>query len=394
MANEVSPIIIERINHESLGDQRRPAPLLVNALDKRELVPDKNEAAQEAIAAIFRQKDDEKQPKIEDLISSAISQDPQLRTALAWESRASHAAAKTINNVYRVSGFEHSTDVKESAAFQKVLAKIAIEAAGCKNAKQDPAGALDDGLADLFQDEMRSNVHSTLYQEAVNAAVPNPPLSRAPVLTDDSRIALNTTLHLERQPLTGQNIERGLVTDVNTDEALNHLGLANRGKLLQEELTYNSGLFAAAARVATKGSPELEVIQQRLEFAKEHKDELLARSKIVIIEVGADCDHAQRKDRTVRFLLGAEIPADLSTFIYGPTNRSLRSESLREFGPWEVEAGSRFHLLVSLNRFAVQQTWLRNADLLIRYRLRKPLVDQLLYWYSMHSTRPGIINIT
>jgi len=392
-ANEVSPLIIERVNDESMGEDRRPAPLLVNIMEKREFVPDKDEATDQALASLFRQNN--QGPRIEESISRAILENPQLRAAFSWESRASHAAAQTINNVYEVSRFERTTDMNESRAFQTVLTKIAIEAAGKKSAKQDPPRALDDGLADLFVDKMHGSAGFPPYREAVNASIGALLAGSAPTLTTESRTALNTILHLEKMNTDGTHVERGLVLDINTDAALESLGMGNRKNFIFNELVYNSGLFESAVQSATvDAAPDLKTLEDGYKFVMAHKDELLEKTRIVAIEVGADCDHAQRKERTIRCLLGAEIPSDLALFIYGPQSKRLRSDSLREFGPWEVETGKKFHLLFSLSRFAVQQSWLRKKDFSARYRLRKPLVDQILHWYSTYSTRPGIIAIT
>lgn len=392
-ADDVSPLIIQRIDDPSLGTDRRPAPLLVNIVEKQAFIPEKNDAADEALASLFRQSSEG--PKIEESISRAILENAQLRAASSWESRASHAAAQTINNIYSVSTFERTEERDDSSAFQTILTKIAIEAAG-KSAKQDPPRALDDGLADLFIDKMQNSIGMQSYQDAVNASIGAALNVRAPVLTAESRLALNTSLHVEKIDLEGRHIERGLVIDINTDDALKKLELGGRRKLLLDELIYNSGLFDAAieaAKAANASASDIKTLQDDLEFVTANKNQILNEARIVAIEIGADCDHAQRKDRTIRCLLGAEIPSDFSRFIHGPRNRGLRSDALREFGPWDIE-GKRIHLLVSLSRFAVQQSWLRKNELTARYRLRKPLVDQLLHSYSNHSTRRGIIAIT
>lgn len=392
-AEEVLPLIVERISHESRGADARPAPLIVNILEKGHFVQPADAMAAEALAALFKA---DNGTELRDLIATKLSSDPQLSAVLAWESRASIAAAKTINNVYRVSANETSGEVKASRALQIVLAKIAVDAAGIKNANDHPGKALDDGLSDLFQDEMSSSVSSQPYASAAKKVFSG---VTAPALTPKSRTALNTVLHIEKPVLGNSKIERGLVLDINSDDKLRGLGLPkSREVLLFDEFLCNSGLLERdLANAQGTGNKDLIAeCERRKAFYGEHKAAALANSRIVMIEIGADCDHAQRKDRTLRFLLGAEIPspyADLAR-TRSPLKNSLRDDALRELSAWELNGEAEFQLLVSLSRFAVQQKWLRDEALDIRYRLRKPIVEQVLHWYSTHSTRPGIITIT
>ncbi|NUO74762.1 MAG: hypothetical protein HOQ32_01990 [Lysobacter sp.] len=391
-AQEVSLIIGERVSAASMGDAKRPAPLLINIIEKQPFVPEKNEEVDRALASLFRHNNGDG-PSIEESISNAISQDAQLKASLSWEARVSTAATQTINGLYQISSYEVKDDVKQSTAFRTVLAKIAIGASGQKNAKQDPARALDDGLADLFIDQMRNSVYSESYKQAVSASLLEP-ISHPPlILAAGSRNALNTVLHLETQLPAGNQVERGLVFDINTDALLGELKLGNRSDFLFNDMLFNPGLLERTIKSKAPGSPDIEKLENGLAEIRRRKDELLRRARVVLIEIGADCDHAQRKGRTIRFLLGVEIPEELSIFIHGPLNNGPRSESLRTLGPWELEKGNSLHLLVSLHRFTAQQSWLRREDISALYRLRKPLVDQLLYWYSVHSTRPGIMRI-
>ena len=63
-------------------------------------------------------------------------------------------------------------------------------------------------------------------------------------------------------------------------------------------------------------------------------------AEFVLVELGADCDHAQDSARTRRYLLGLEVPVKFFKLAQFHDNKKLRSESLQLLGPWNLE---RFH---------------------------------------------------
>jgi hypothetical protein len=123
--------------------------------------------------------------------------------------------------------------------------------------------------------------------------------------------------------------------------------------------------------------------------------ELRTEARIRLIEIGADCDHAQRKPRTIRLLLAAELPVERLNPGQQKDTRKLEGQhdALTVLGPWNIDKRNCL-LLVSLRRFVTIQEWACPGSLKLLYRVRKPITDLLLYKYTTHSNRPGIITIT
>jgi hypothetical protein len=128
--------------------------------------------------------------------------------------------------------------------------------------------------------------------------------------------------------------------------------------------------------------------EARREEIKSLLAELLKSPELVLVELGADCDHAQNTKRTRRFLLALELPETFAVLMKHPDTKMLKNQSLKCLGPWIV-GGRIVHLLVSCRRFVGWQT--KAPDAKVRYRLRAPVVSMLLHHYSSWHSRPGIV---
>lgn len=117
--------------------------------------------------------------------------------------------------------------------------------------------------------------------------------------------------------------------------------------------------------------------------------------RLRLVEIGADCDHANRKDRTVRMLCAVEVPERFSYFLTRPgAHTGKKSDSLTILGPWSLVDRKGVYLVVSVGRFTIGQNWSIPPDLQPQYRLRRPIVDSLLHAYASHSSRIGYVAMT
>ena len=112
--------------------------------------------------------------------------------------------------------------------------------------------------------------------------------------------------------------------------------------------------------------------------------------EFVLVELGADCDHAQDVARTRRYLLGLEVPVRFSELLRFPDTGRLRNEALQLLGPWTIE-GRTIFLLVSCRRFWAWQNKEPHGSGKVKYRLRAAVVNKLLHHYASFHSRPGII---
>ena len=96
----------------------------------------------------------------------------------------------------------------------------------------------------------------------------------------------------------------------------------------------------------------------------------------------------QARPRTLRYLVGFEIPRKHIDLVRSKGGGRLHSPALQLFGPWDINGG--IFLLVPCRRFF---TWQNNKppEGIVKYRLRNSVVNKLLHHYSTWSSRPGIV---
>lgn len=405
VVDEVCSFIYERISHQSLDEQdRRAAPLSIQLMKKGEFIADLNAGDTSVRGLILATSKGLEQVRAQ--LSRALS-DPQLRMACAWEARVSQAASATINTMYEAAAIYvkdsrddelNPTIVKPTDALKVVLAKLANEAAGRENAAEDPARALDDGLLDVFVDDLRSFEDNENYRKIVQASLGGL-LGKRIGLSPSVRDHLNTSLHVEtRRSIAGGRISRGLVLGCDDEDKIAaRLGKQAARKVLWSEFLFTVNQFKSAAETAGLDKRHgWEELGKLYEKAKADEADVEKECRIRLLEIGADCDHANRKERTVRLLCALEIPERLSYFMTRPgQSYGYKSDSVIRLGPWSLgKDRRRALLLVSVGRFAIEQKWPLPPDLKPQYRLRRPIVDSVLHAYASHSSRLGYVAIT
>lgn len=393
-ANEVGEIISNRIDAAgALHEDSRHQPLVISVIPKKEFIGGFGADADKLTTDLLLNSASSAD-RLKELVMGAASANPQLRLACAWESRASVAAMETVNAVYDAAIEEtRLTKLSQTESMQKIFSKIAIDALGAKNAKDEPARALDEGLIDIFVDDMRSSEVDADYEALLHAALDSALKAAPPKISSSARGHLNTYLQIEYPPRISSRIARGSALTMSENEFEKFTGIKAKKLLWDEFLTPTNILHDELKKQLETGMAD-ESLQQRYDYCVANKQRVEDESKVMILEIGADCDHAQRKQRTIRFLCVAEVPLELSSFVHpscGPVK--LKHDALLLLGPWSIDSRDVI-FLVSVKRFAIQQDWVRAAHMEVRYRLRKPLVDLVLHKYSTHSTRPGIISIT
>jgi len=184
--------------------------------------------------------------------------------------------------------------------------------------------------------------------------------------------ALNTFFHVDTDVSSAAAGDRGVVLSARPFNK-GHLGF-RPGDLLTSEFVIPHELYPAERRDQLKAL--LDAFKTSAEF--------------VLVELGADCDHAQNAARTKRYLLGLEIPTKYLELARFHDNKKLRNESLQLLGPWSIN-NETIYLLVSCARFWTWQERKPHDLGKVKYRLRASIVNKLLHHYSVWSSRPGII---
>src|SRR5262249_1354550 len=145
-------------------------------------------------------------------VEAVIDKDTQLRAVSSWESRAFEAAARAINEVYACARDDVKDHQEISESIRKVLAKIAIAAAGQKIAIELPARALDVGLADILVDQFGISVEDPNYEDVVGKAIGDTVKGKI-TFNDQDRIFadLNTFFHVDKEISAAKATDRGVV---------------------------------------------------------------------------------------------------------------------------------------------------------------------------------------
>ncbi|SRR6266481_16477 len=306
-------------------------------------------------------------------VREVVACDAQLAAVSSWESRASKAAARAINEVTACARGDVSDSTKTTESLQKVLAKIAVAASGKKTAVAHPARALDGGMIDILTDQFGLSVDDPIYGDIICKAIGEVVKTDISFANNVNMFAdLNTFFHVDKEISTAKAWDRGAVIAAKHPLDGNMLGF-NTKELITREFLFPHELF-----------PEDQHIKMRDLLSKFKRS-----ANAVLVEVGADCDHAQDSYRTRRYLVGLEVPHEFYELIHCHKDKKLRNASLELLGPWRIDS-EVFYLLVSCRRF---WTWQKRTppEVSVKYRLRASLVNKLLHHYSVWSSRPGIV---
>ena len=307
-------------------------------------------------------------------IEAVVATDLRVKAVAAWESRAAEAAALAVNEVHRCARADESDASKLGEALTKTLAKIAVAASGKSFALAGPARALDAGMLDIVVDQFGASVDQIEYVEIVQDAI-------GAALAEDIQFSdnlsmyaeLNTFFHVDREVSAAKSWDRGVVIVARPAIEANSLGFRPNDFLTSEFL------FPA------EHFPDEPTHSQYSVNLRQIKD----NQSFVFVELGADCDHAQDRNRTRRFLVGLEIPHEF-LFMADPTCKgNLRNGALELLGPWKIDGNIKY-LLVSCRRFWAWQKTTPPIGI-PQYRLRASLVDKLLHRYATWSSRPGVV---
>ena len=365
----VGKIIYERLEKV----ENVPAPVSIIELDKKPFLiqdPAKQDfsgALKEFYAALHGNID-----ALRAAVQKAVEHEPTLSALSSWESRAAEAAASAVNQIHGCATIDSPQPERRIDSVQKVMAKVAVAAAGESAAQDNPAGALDAGMVDILVDQFGVSVDAPSYQAVVKAAL-GEAVKAAVAFRDEVAMAaaLNTFFHVDDDTSSAKAGDRGVVIAT---------GGFNKNDLGFKPIDYLHEFLIPHETFESGRRAEMKALYEACRKSAE----------VVLIELGADCDHAQNTARTRRYLLGIEVPVRFTELLTFPDNRKLRSEALQLLGPWRL-GGQIKWLLVSCRRFWAWQERTPHAKGTVKYRLRASIVSKLLHHYATFHSRPGIV---
>ena len=376
--NEIKPEV-----ERQLELMKVPLPSLITYLGKADVVPLTNGQAADAINIGLREHI-EQQAKLAGALSSSIEKvikdSGSIGVASAWETMLSEAASDTVGDLYSEARELNPKD--HADAFANLLSTIAIEAVGQKNAREDPLNALTEGLLDLVLDHLRSAKSGAVAEQAVKTELAGRIRAGVGALPSETIGRINRLFQVELLSAAPSVVSRGLVLRPS-EKFLVEAGLEEGwSNFLWKELLHDP------VRLRGNHPKKAELLAK--------KEEVGAKVRPLLVEVGADCDHAQRKPRSHRFLLAAEVPKEVVEDFLASADPERRtpyvSDAIEVLGPWPIDS-QESSLAVCCKRFLSHQVDKLPEGCTSLMRLRGSLVNHLLHRYSTLATRPGFISL-
>ena len=286
--------------------------------------------------------------KLVEAIESIARNQPQIAALLNWEERVLEATADTVSSIFSMVG-----DGDRAQEVGRLLARLAVEAAGENHVEQDRFHAVNEALLPILADHIASLRSRDNDNEIWQSAFTQTDIGKA--LSAAEAAKLNSRVHIAPTE-ANQGAERGAV--IVLPDGLSDT-FEQAFSLTQEDAAKNQFCWG--------------------KFAKDDD-----RFRWVLVQSQAACDYAQNQPGSLPYYLGLELPkASISKSGKPPA-------ALWASPPFEGE-GTTLLLHVSA-RFQVSLSPADAKKQKTLYRLREQLLNDLIYWLHSYGARPGIIS--
>jgi hypothetical protein len=298
---------------------------------------------------------------------------PQLRSLMQWESCASRAASATSNELIgklKQGGIPFT----ESDSVKTTLKRMSQEALGLPHAPNTPTKGVYQALIPIAQDWLGKEAEKGVLDEFLELketkTTPLPvQAAEKPKLTS---LLNDFFIHSEREGLKAS--ERGVVI-----------------RLAKDFLERKSNGLVAEIGLTAIDCDWQEAISMEFAFNSEKRalvKEWAEAKSVYVVELSAECDYAQDKPRSHRFLLAVFVPLnDLSKFFdkYGKCGHEAIYAT-----PEITIGGVEGKLLVSCRIF-LTRPYKGTIEGVAVTRMRQDVLSEIAHHYSTHMRRPGKI---
>uniref|UniRef100_UPI003D016C2F hypothetical protein n=1 Tax=Alcaligenes faecalis TaxID=511 RepID=UPI003D016C2F len=310
-------------------------------------------------------------------ISAIFDEFPQLESIMQWEFSAARAASATSNELIGrliKGGFTFN----DGNTFKATLKRMAQEALGLPHAPNTPTRGVYQALMPIAQDWLNKQAANGALDAFLDlnsrekVTLPPEPQGK-PKLTS---LLNDFFIHSERPDL--QSSERGVVIRLPEDFLANEgIGLVGEVGLATTRGDWREALCAEFAHSFSTAT---------LENKKSYKEKL-ASSNVYVVELSADCDYAQDKSRSHRFLLSLFSPSSDPKPFY---QRNCGANDAIYVTPEITLEGVQGRLLISCRIFLTRPYKTSVAGVVVT-RLRQEVLSEIAHLYSTHMRRPGKI---
>lgn len=319
-------------------------------------------------------KDEEVAKRLSKNIEELLKKVPILQMLAEWESRVGAAAARTVSRLYSLAA---SNDPWQRDQVESRLADlitwIAQETVGRQFAKDIPGDAVDEGLHHALADELSRSAGTPAYNDQWKAAIPKVSQKDFKPAKELLAAALNEVFHIDSVNISKG--ERGTFTLLAPE-------FANQKEKVKQ-------VFGASINALKNEFIYLEGLEGDAKAA------LLDACRLGLLELSAACDYAQRKGRSLRYVLAALVPAAHASKTEFPDPdggrpRESRHEAIYRLPSIRIK---NENFVCALN-FRYILGLPQNHELIgnSMFRVRVPLLDEIAYRCSGHLARPGFIS--
>ena len=285
--------------------------------------------------------------KLVEAIKSIVETQPQIAALFNWEDRVSEAVSDTVASIFRMVG-----DGDRAQEVGRLLAQLAVAAAGKDRVEQDRFPAVNEALLPILADHIASLRLRDDDDETWQAAFTQDNIREE--LSIKEKAKLNSRVHID-SPEGIQGNDRGAI-----------IALPDK---LSDEFEQNFG-------IPQKNAAET---QFHCRDFVENDD----RFRWVLVQSQAACDYALKRPGSLPYYLGLEVAEKFK-------KRGSFPDALWISPPFEAESTSFFlhinaRFLVSLS----PEDAMKERPL---YRLREQLLNDFIYRVHSYSARPGMIS--
>ncbi len=291
--------------------------------------------------------------KLVETIAAIAKKQPQIAALLNWEDRVLGAAADTVSSILILANSGDGA-INQPEEAGRLLARLAVEAVGQENVKQDRFHAVNEALLPILVDRISVLRSADDDQEAWRGAFSEADVGRS--LSSEEAAKLNRFFHIATSIQANTGADRGAV-----------IPLPNN--LSGEKFACMLGLTQ-------------EVAAKKQFFCRNFLsgDE---QFQWVMVQSQAACDYAQRQPGSLPFYLGLDIEAS-------NVRNDTPPAALWTSPPFEIKG--RIRVLRVSARFQVSlPVQVAETDSPL-YRLRDQLLADLIHHVHTHGARPGMIS--
>ncbi|WP_223478077.1 hypothetical protein [Oricola indica] len=302
-------------------------------------------------------------------VMERMTANPQMKALFSWEADVSAAMDATLRSIIDLVPGDQRTTEDFGPALGKVLFRLSQAGAGKDRAFEDPRSSVNRVLVPVLADRISEHDPEGASSEYWNEALVEDPARSAPVAVQaaiNSAIHVSSATSVHSKPI--RPVDLGAVVDLPfepTDENL----IASFG--INSELIRSNKLFGV------------------------ENDAEWENCRLVLVQVGASCDHAQPNDGPLMYLLGIEWP-----FTEGAGDHNLREnksikKKLLECRTPTLLVGDpprpgKISVFLNLGMAATRE---EAEGWHARYRFRDELISYITQEYARHISRPGIVSL-